>query len=181
MLATGKDKSFSSESVNNGDITDIIGELATMVRSDRNTVQGFINDMVSETSNTDTPTVVKDNNKKTAANKLGKAKPVIVHVNNNSNMKLANTGLKSSNTLGAHIVEEKEEWFYGWADKYDVWNDYSYSPTEENEAGSSHTFTGDNSILKLTKTKHNGKLKTRVVSEVSTSIKSDFYIGERKS
>ena len=35
-------------------------------------------------------------------------------------MKLANTGLKSNNTLGARIVEEKERWFYEWADKYDV-------------------------------------------------------------
>ena len=26
-------------------------------------------------------------------------------------MKLANTGLKSNNTLGAHIVQEKEGWF----------------------------------------------------------------------
>ena len=152
-----------------------------MVRSDCNTVQGFVNDMVSETSNTDIPTVVKDNNKKTVANKLGKAKPVVIHVNNNSNMKLGNTGLKFSNTFGAHIVEEKEERFYEWADKYDVWNGYSYAPTEENELGSSHIFTGDNSILKLTKTKHNGKLKTRVVSKVSTSIKSDFYIGEHQS
>ena len=46
--------------------------------------------------------------------------------------------------------------------------------------GSSHPFTGDDSIFKLTKTKHNGKLKTRLVSEVPTSVKSDFYIGKRQ-
>ena len=88
--------------------------------------------------------------------------------------------MKSNNTLGAHVVEEKEEWCYKWADNYDVWNDYSYTPTNEDEPGSSHTFTGNNSIFKLTKTKHNGESKTRIVSEVPTSIKSDFYIDERQ-
>ena len=76
-----------------------------MVGPDRNTLQRFINDMVLETSNTDTPTMVEDNNETIAASKLGKAKPVVVHENNNGNMKLANTGLKFNNTLGAHIVE----------------------------------------------------------------------------
>ena len=96
-------------------------------------------------------------------------------------MKLADTGSKSNNTLGAHIVEEKEEWFYEWADKYDVQNDYFYTPTEENEPGRSHTFTGDNSIFKLNKTKHNRRSKTRLESEVPTSVKSDFYTGKRQS
>ena len=91
--ATGKDESFSSEAVKNGDITDIIGELTTMVGSGCNMVQGFINDMVSENRNTDAPTTVKDNNETTAASKSGKAKPVVVHENSNSNMKLADTGL----------------------------------------------------------------------------------------
>ena len=144
-------------------------------------VERLLNDMVSETSHMDAPTVVEDNNKTTTVSKLGKAKPAVVHENNNGAMELADTGLKSNNILGAHVVEEKEEWFYEWNDKYDVWNDYSYTPTKENEPGSSHTFTGDNSIFKLTKIKHNGKSKTRIVSEVPTSIKSDFYIGERQS
>ena len=110
--------------------------------------------------------------------KSGKDEPVIVHENNNGAMKLAETGMKSNNTLGAHIVEEKEGWFYGWADKYDVWNDYSHTSMNENEPSSLHTFTGKNSTFKLTKTKHNGKLKSRIVREVPTSIKSDFYIGK---
>ena len=118
-----------------------------MIGSYHNIVQGFINNMISETSNMNTSTVVKDNNKKTAASKLTKAKPVVAHESNNGNMKLADTGLKSNNTLGSHIVEEKEGWFYGWADKYDAWNGSSYTPTKENEPGISHTFTGDNSIL----------------------------------
>ena len=118
-----------------------------MVGSDRNMVQGFINDMVLETSNTVTPTVVEDNNKSTAASKLGKIKPVVVHKNNHDNTNLANTGLKSNNILGAHIVEKKEGWFHGWADTYDEWNNYYHTPTEENEPGSSHTFTGDDRIF----------------------------------
>ena len=114
-------------------------------------VKEFINNMVSETSHTDAPNVVEDNNESTAVSKLGKAKPVVVHENNNDAMKLADTGLKPNNTLGAYIVEEKEGWFYEWADKYDVWNDYSYTFTKENELGNSYAFTDDNSIFKLTK------------------------------
>ena len=146
-----------------------------------NMVEGFINDLVLKTSHTDAPTIVEDNNKTTAVSKLGKVKPVIVNENNNGPMKLADTGLKSNNTLGVHIMEEKEGRFCGWADKYDVWNDYSYAPTKENEPGISHTFMDDNSILKLTKTKHNRRSKIRLVSEVPTSIKSSFYIGQRQS
>ena len=46
----------------NKDHTDIMDELATMVGSDRNTVQGFINNMVGTT---DAPIVVEGNNKTT--------------------------------------------------------------------------------------------------------------------
>ena len=35
---------------------------------------------------------------------------------------LVNNVLKSNNTIGAHIVEEKEESFYDWVDTYDEWN-----------------------------------------------------------
>ena len=146
-----------------------------------NMVEGFINDMVSESSYLGASTLAKRNNETTTVSKLGKAKPVVVHENNNGAMKLADTGLKSNNTLGAHVVEEKEEQLYKWADNYDMWNDYFYIPTKENEPESSHMFTGDKSIFKLTKTKHNGKLKTRILSEAPTSIKSNFYIGERQS
>ena len=146
-----------------------------------NMVEGLIIDMFLETSHMDAPTVVKDNNETTAVSKLGKANPVVVHKNNNGAMKLADTRLKSNNTLGAHIVDEKEGSFYKWADNYDVWNGYSYAPTKENEPGTSHIFMGDNSIFKLTKIKHNKKSKTRIVSGVPTIIKSDFYIGKRQS
>ena len=80
----------------------------------------------------------------------------------------------------APTLWKKEGWFYEWADTHDEWNNYYYTPTEENESGSLHTFTGDDSILKLTKTKHNRKSTTRLMSEVPTSVKSDFYIGERQ-
>ena len=49
--------------------------------------------MVLETSHMDAPTVVEDNNKTTTVSKEGKAKPVVIHENNNSKMKLADKGL----------------------------------------------------------------------------------------
>ena len=67
--------------------------------NDRNTVQGFINNMVGKTN---VPTMVDSSNKATTACKLGKAKLVVVHENNHNNTKLANTELKSNNILGAH-------------------------------------------------------------------------------
>ena len=72
--------------------------------------------------------------------------------------------------------------FYQCANNYDVWNSDPYPPAEKGiEIGGSHTFTGDTDVFNLTKTKYNGKSKTRIVSEVSTSNKSDFYIGKRQS
>ena len=161
--------------------------------NDCNIVQGFINDMVG---NTNIPTMVHNSNKATflEQDKINDLNEDLRHLhyglgdnindannkNNHDNTNLADTGLKSNNILGAHIVEEKEGWFYEWANTYDEWNNYDHTPTEDNESGSSHTFTGDDSIFKLTKTKHNGKSKTRLVSEVPTSVKLDFHIGERQ-
>ena len=147
-LPTDKDESFSPEAMKNGDITDIMDELATTKRptnpfgslipestviketvedkkvelkqsgtkipaidvdvlrlidtsnlyglindginnyNDRDTMQGFINNMVD---NTNTATVVENNNKTTTISKSGKAKPIVVHENNNGAMKLADT------------------------------------------------------------------------------------------
>ena len=42
-------------------------------------MEGFINDMVSETNHMDASTVIEDNYKTTTVSKLGKAKPVVVH------------------------------------------------------------------------------------------------------
>ena len=78
------------------------------------------------------------------------------------------------------IVEEKKESIYDWVDTYDEWNGYYHTPTEEDEPGSSHTFEGDNGIFKITTIKHNKISKTRLVSETSASVNSDFYIVERQ-
>ena len=80
------------------------------------------------------------------------------------------------------ILKEEEYGFYQWADKYDQWDNNPYTPVERNKTGGSHIFNVDNSVFNLTKTKHNRKLKTKIVSEVSTSNnKSDFYIGKCQS
>ena len=91
-----------------------------------------------------------------------------------------NNVLEQNNTIGAHIVEGNKDSFYEWMDTYDEWNGYYHTPTEEYESGSSHTFTGDNNIFTITKIKHDGTSKTRLVSETSTSMNSDFYTGERQ-
>ena len=99
-LSTRKDESFSSNAVKYWDVAEIIGDNLNMV-------EGFINDMVLETSHMNAPTVVEDNNETTTMSKLGKVKPILF-IKKNGAMKLADTGLKSNNTLGAHVVEEKE-------------------------------------------------------------------------
>ena len=153
----------------------------------RNTVQRFINDMVG---NTNIPAVVHNSNETTymeqdEINDLNKDLRHLRyglrdnindddHGNNHDNSNLVDDGLNFNNIIGAHIVEEKEECSYEWTDTYDQWNDYYHIPTEENGPESSHTFMGDNNIFEPTKIKHNGKSKTRLVSEVSTSVKSDF-------
>ena len=79
------------------------------------------------------------------------------------------------------IMEEEKDSFYQWADKYDQWDNNPYTPKMRNEMGGSNTFNTVKSVFNLAKTKHNGKAKTWIVSEVSTSNnKSDFYIGERQ-
>ena len=112
---------------------------------------------------------------------MGDLNPTTVGDDNNNSVEFANTVLKANNILGVHVMKEKEELFYQWADNYDVWNSDSYSPTKGIKMGGSHTFAGNTDVFNLTKTKHNGKSKTRIVSEVSTSNKLNFYIGERQS
>ena len=74
-----------------------------------NMVEGFINDMVSESSYMEDPTVVEGSNEMTTVIKLEKVEPVVVHENNDDGMKRADTGLESNNTVGAHVMEENEE------------------------------------------------------------------------
>ena len=74
------------------------------------------------------------------------------------------------------ILEEEEDGLHEWADNYDQWD------STGNKAGNSHTFNDDDRVFNLTKTKHNGKSKTRVLSEVSeSSNKPDFFISKRQS
>ena len=141
--------------------------------NNHNTVQGFINNIVG---NTIVPTVVESGNEATYMeqdeindlnedllhlhNRLGDNIIDANNKNNHDNTNLAYTGLKSNNILGAHIVEEeKKRLFYGLADKYDEWNNYHHTPTEENKPGSSHTFTGADSFLKLTRPSTTGSQK----------------------
>ena len=96
--------------------------------------------------------------------------------------------LELNNTIVAHIVEGNEDLSHDWVDIYDEWNGYYHTPTEGNKSGSSHTFMGDNNIFKtfagdnniflISKIKLNGISKTRLVSETSISVNSDFYTGK---
>ena len=171
---TCKDESFSSNAIGNGNITKNIGKNLDMA-------EGIFRDMLRKSSYLKTPTIVKDSNETTDENKMGDLKPTGVDENNNDSVEHANTVLKPNNILGIHVLEEEEEWFYQWTDNYDVWNNDSYTPTKGIKMGDSCTFTGDTGVFTLTKTKHNGKSKTRIVSGASTSNKSDFYISKRQS
>ena len=51
------------------------------------------------------------------------------------------------------ILEEEEDGFYQWAGYYDKWDNTSYTPVEEDEAGGSHTFNVDNRVFNITKIK----------------------------
>ena len=98
----------------------------------RNAVQGFINDMDGNTNNS---TMVHNSNKATymEQDKINDLHEDLHYLryglgynindankeNNRDNTNLADNGLKFNNTNGAHIVEEKEGWFYEWADTYD--------------------------------------------------------------
>ena len=88
------------------------------------------------------------------------------------------------------MMKGNKDLFYDLIDTYDEWNGYYHTPTEKNESGSSHTFTGysnifktstDNSdIVTITKIKHKGTSKTRLVSETSISVNSNFHTGKRQ-
>ena len=51
------------------------------------------------------------------------------------------------------ILEEEEDSFYQWADRYDQWDNTSYTPVEEDDAEGSYTFNVDNCDFNLTKIK----------------------------
>ena len=70
---------------------------------------------------------------------------------NNSGVERFNTEFEPNS-----VFKKKAEWFYQWAENYDVWNNNSYTPTKGNKMGGSHTFNGDTSVFNLTST---GRLK----------------------
>ena len=169
-----KNESFSSDTTGNGDV-------ARVMRKTFNIVEGLISDMLPKSSYLQGSTIVKDNNETTNGNEMGDLQPTAVDKNNKDSFERANTVLEADNILGAHVLEEKQEWFYQWADNYDVRNSDSHSTMNRIEMGGSHIFTSNIDVFNLIKTKHNGKSKTRIVGEVSTSNESDFYIGECQS
>ena len=85
--------------------------------------------------------------------------------NSHDNTNLANNGLKSKSTIGTHIMEKKKGLFYEQADTYDEWNNYYHIPTEENEPGSSYTFTG------ITTSLNSPKLSTTVNQKQDLLVK----------
>ena len=91
----------------------------------RNTVQGCINDMVG---NTNVPVVVHNSNEATYTEQeeIDNLNEDLRHLrselrgnindddhgNNYDDSNLVDNGLNSNNTIGAHIVEEKDDWSY---------------------------------------------------------------------
>ena len=168
----------------------------------RNMTQGVTNDMVGITN---VPTSVDSNNKATYAEQEENddLNEELLHLRHELRDNMDNNDcvshdetipvkivLKPNNTIDAYIVEGKEELLYDWVGTYDGWNGYYQTLTEEDKSGRSHTFMGDNNIFKtfagdndifkITKIKHNGISKTRLVSVTFTSMNSDFYTGKRQ-
>ena len=83
-------------------------------------VKGFINDMLPKSNCLQAPTIIEDSNETTYKNEIGNLDPTAVDNNNNNSVERANIVLKANNILGAHVMEEKEKWFYQCADNYDV-------------------------------------------------------------
>ena len=127
-LNTRKDESFSSDTIENGDIARVMGKTLNMV-------ERFISNMLPKSSYLQAPTIVKDSYETTNGNEMGDLKPTAVDKNNNDSVERINTVLEVNNILSAHVPEEKEECFYQQADNYDIWNSDSYSPTKGIEMG----------------------------------------------
>ena len=105
------------------------------MRKTLNMVEGFINNMLPKSSHLQTPTYVEDSNKTTNINEIGDLDPTAIDDNNNNSVERATTVLEANNILSAHIMEEKEEWFYQCANYYDVWNSDSDPPKKRMEMG----------------------------------------------
>ena len=93
-----------------------------------NMVDGFFNVMLSKSICLQDPTVVEYNNETTNKNEIGELYSTAVDNDDNNSVERANTVLKTNTILGAHVMEEKGEWFYQCTNNYDVWNIDSYPP-----------------------------------------------------
>ena len=109
--------------INTSDLYGLIND-GIVKYNQHNTVQGVTNDIVG---NTNVPTTVHSNDKATYTEQdeindlnedlrhlrygLGDNINNDDHEKDHDNSNLADNGLKSNNTIGAHIVEEKEGWF----------------------------------------------------------------------
>ena len=84
--------------------------------------------MLPKSSRLQAPSIVEDNNETTNRKKIKDLIPTAVDDINNDSVEHANTVLKSNNIFGAHVMEEKKEWFYQCANNYNVWDSYSFPP-----------------------------------------------------
>ena len=57
------------------------------------------------------------------------------------------------------VLKEKEEWFYQWADNYEVWDNNPYRTTKGYEMGGSHIFNVVTSVFSITKPNITGNRK----------------------
>ena len=81
--------------------------------------------------------------------------PQFIVQKHNGGVKQVNNELEPNS-----VLEEKEEWFYLWANNYDGWNNNPSVPTNRNEIGNSHTFYSDTSVFSpLTKPNITGNRK----------------------
>ena len=126
-LNTCEDGSFSSGTVRKKDVVKVMGKTLNMA-------EGFINDMLPKSSRLQAPTIVEHNNKTTNRNEIRDSDPTAVSNKDNDCVEHVNTILNPNNILDAHVMEEKEEWFYQCANNYNVWNSESYPSTEDRYA-----------------------------------------------
>ena len=83
-VATCKDESFSSNAIGNGDVTEVMGGNLDMV-------EGFISDMLPESSYLEAPAVVEDSNETTDRNEMRELKLTAVDEKNNNSEERTNT------------------------------------------------------------------------------------------
>ena len=110
---THEDDSFSSNTVGKEDVAKVIGKTLIIV-------EGFVNVILPKSSRLKAPTIMEDNKETTNRNESGDLDPITIDDKDNNSVERANTVLKFNNIPGAHVMEEKEEWFYQCVNNYDI-------------------------------------------------------------